>query len=158
MPIFKKDKKDTKMTSEQEPMKGAIVLGSPRSGTTLLRRLLDSHPDLSCPGETFLFRGCARFIEHDTISGGFDYGVLGALEGLGYSREDVLTRLRRFAVEFYEELARKDGKSMWIAKTAVDSFYMNQIEELFARHAKFICVLRHGLDVVCSMDEFSRDL
>ncbi len=142
-------------TSETQ---GIIILGVPRSGTTLLRRLLDAHPALCCPGETFLFRGCARFLEHDVISSGFDYGVLGALEGLGYQRGDVTARLRRFVTQFYEELAQKAGKPRWAAKTAVDSFYLPQIEELFTGHARFICLTRHGLDVVCSMDEFSRDL
>ncbi len=137
---------------------GIIILGSPRSGTTLLRRLIDAHPDICCPGETFLFRGCARFLQDETISAGFNYGILGALEGLGYDRHDVKDRLRRFATDFYEEMAAKAGKKLWAAKTAADSFYMPQIEDLFADHARFICVTRHGLDVVCSMEEFSRDL
>ena len=63
MPIFKSDNREN-----NEAEKGVIILGCPRSGTTLLRRLLDSHPDLSCPGETFLFRGAARFLKEDTIS------------------------------------------------------------------------------------------
>lgn len=137
---------------------GIIILGAPRSGTTLLRRLLDAHPDISCPGETFLFRGLAKFMEYDVISGGFDYGVMGALEGLGYERKDVNARLRDFATQFYTEMAKKAGKKRWAAKTAVDSFYIPQIEDLFAGHAKFICITRHGLDVACSMDEFTRDL
>jgi protein-tyrosine sulfotransferase len=33
---------------------GVVVLGFPRSGTTLLRRLLESHHDLCCPPETHL--------------------------------------------------------------------------------------------------------
>ncbi|MCA9663328.1 MAG: sulfotransferase, partial [Myxococcales bacterium] len=32
---------------------GIIVLGAPRSGTTLLRRLLDAHPNIACPPETY---------------------------------------------------------------------------------------------------------
>lgn len=139
-------------------MNGTIILGCPRSGTTLLRRLLNAHPDLSCPGETFLFRACSGFLESDDISIGFDYGASGALEGLGYERSDLEERLRIFVTQFYEELAQKEGKKHWIAKTAVDAFYMPTIEKLFAGHVKFIVILRHGLDVVCSMEEFSRDL
>lgn len=144
--------------SETSSSEGIIILGAPRSGTTLLRRLLDAHPDICCPGETFLFRGLARMMAHDTISGGFEYGMIGALEGLGYDRAALLSRLRGFATGFYAELSQKAGKKYWAAKTAVDSFYMPQIEELFANHARFICVTRHGLDVVCSMEEFTRDL
>jgi LPS sulfotransferase NodH len=146
------------ISDAQDNIKGTIVLGSPRSGTTLLRRLLDGHDQISCPGETFLFKGAAKFLEHDHISGGFEYGVLGGLEGLGYKREDVIARLRKFVTGFYEELARADNKSLWAAKTAIDSFYLQQIEEIFSGHVKFICILRHGLDVVHSMDKFSNDL
>ncbi len=137
---------------------GIIILGSPRSGTTLLRRLMDAHPDLCCPGESFLFKACAPFFEADKISHGFDYGVLSALEGLGFSQEETVTRLRSFATSFYEDLAKKNGKKYWVAKTAIDSFYMDTIESLFAGHSKFICVTRHGMDVVCSMEEFVKDL
>ncbi len=135
-----------------------IVLGCPRSGTTLLRRLLDAHQDLSCPGETFLFRSCAAFLESEQISHGFDFGPLNALEGLGFEREETLDRLRGFAAGFYKDIAKKSGKKHWVAKTAIDSFYLPAIEALFAGRAKFICITRHGLDVVCSMEEFTREV
>ena len=137
---------------------GIIILGCPRSGTTLLRRLLDAHPDLCCPGETFLFRACAAFLDADQISHGFEYGPLSALEGLGFDRSETLDRLRAFATGFYADMAKKAGKKHWVAKTAVDSFYLPAVEALFAGRARFICITRHGLDVVCSMEEFSRDL
>lgn len=144
--------------AENDIANGIIILGCPRSGTTLLRRLLNAHQDLCSPGETFLFKACASFFEADKISHGFDYGVLGALAGLGFDEEDTMGRLRKFCTGFYEELAARDNKKYWVAKTAIDSFYMDTIEALFADRAKFICVTRHGLDVVCSMEEFVKDL
>ena len=135
-----------------------IVLGCPRSGTTLLRRLLDAHQDLCCPGETFLFRSCAGFLESEQISHGFEFGPLNALEGLGFDRADTLERLRGFATGFYSDLAKKAGKKHWVAKTTIDSFYLPTIETLFGGRAKFICITRHGLDVVCSMEEFTREI
>jgi hypothetical protein len=43
-------------SSSAPPM--PIVVGSPRSGTTLLRLMLDAHPDLAIPPETgFLIAG-----------------------------------------------------------------------------------------------------
>lgn len=137
---------------------GIIILGCPRSGTTLLRRLMDAHPDLCCPGETFLFRACSGFLDSDIISHGFEYGAVGALEGLGFDKTDTIGRLHDFATGFYKDLAHKAGKKHWVAKTAVDSFYMPTIETLFAGRAKFIAITRHGLDVVCSMEEFVHDL
>ena len=40
---------------------GIVVLGVPRSGTTLLRRLLQAHPHIACPPETNLLSAASRF-------------------------------------------------------------------------------------------------
>jgi protein-tyrosine sulfotransferase len=137
---------------------GIIVLGMPRSGTTLLRRILDGHPAICAPAETFLFRAASRFLESEEIAFGIDYGVFGGLKPLGFSEERILKSVRGLAFGFYEELAQRAGKRRWAAKTAVDSFYAAAIERLCAGHARFVCVLRHGLDVVCSLKEFSDEL
>ncbi|MFN3287835.1 MAG: sulfotransferase [Sphingomonadaceae bacterium] len=36
------------------PRRGFAIFGFPRSGTTLLSRLLDAHPQVSSPPETYL--------------------------------------------------------------------------------------------------------
>jgi hypothetical protein len=137
---------------------GIVVLGMPRSGTTLLRRLFDGHSNICAPGETFLLRAAARFLESEEIAYGIDYGVLGGLKAMGFAEAAILERLRGLAFGYYEELARREGKSRWAAKTAVDSFHVDGIERLCGDHAFFICVVRHGLDVVCSLKEFSDEL
>lgn len=138
--------------------RGIVVLGMPRSGTTLLRRLLDAHPRIAAPGETFLLRGAARFLESETIADGIDYGVLGGLRAAGFAEDDVLRRLRDLVFGFLDEVADSEGKPRWAAKTAVDSFHIENIERVFGEHAYFVCLLRHGLDVVCSLDEFSGEV
>lgn len=141
-----------------KPHQGIIVLGMPRSGTTLLRRILDGHPNICAPGETFLLRAASRFLQSEEIAFGIDYGVVGGLKPLGFAEDDILGRVRALAFDFYAELARRAGKPRWAAKTAVDSFYTGAIERLCAGHVQFVCVLRHGLDVVCSLKEFSDEL
>ena len=44
---------------------GIIVLGAPRSGTTLTQRLLAAHPQIACPPETYLLRACSRFLHEE---------------------------------------------------------------------------------------------
>jgi len=137
---------------------GIVVLGMPRSGTTLLRRILDSHPTICAPGETFLFRAASRFLESEEIAFGIDYGVFGGLKPLGFTEERILDGVRGLAFGFYEELAHRAGKRRWAAKTAIDSFYAAAVERVCAGHVRFVCVLRHGLDVACSLREFSDEL
>jgi hypothetical protein len=137
---------------------GIIVLGLPRSGTTLVRRLLNSHPSISCPGENFLLRGAARFIESERIAYGIDYGVLGGLSSLGLPEEVVLSKLRSMTFDMLREIAKDQGKPRWATKTAVESFYIDAIERIYGKSAYFICVLRHGLDVVCSLKEFCDEI
>lgn len=138
--------------------RGIVVLGMPRSGTTLLRRILDSHPAICAPGETFLLRATSRFLESEEIAFGIDYGVLGGLKPLGFTSNEIMDPLRALPFRFYDELVRRAGKRRWAAKTAVDSFYVDAIERLYADHVQFVCVVRHGLDVACSLKEFSDEL
>lgn len=132
---------------------GIIILGAPRSGTTLVRRLLDAHPNLACPPETNLLNGCAKFLSEESIQEGVDIGVLSGLGYLGFEESEVLRRLREFAFTFHREHAKRSGKARWVEKTAFDSFYIDQIDRLCGEHAYFVGIVRHGLDVTCSLQE-----
>jgi protein-tyrosine sulfotransferase len=134
---------------------GIIVMGAPRSGTTLMRRILDAHPDVACPGETTLLAACARFLQADTIVEGLDVGVLSGLQFAGFEEEFVLGALREFAFGFHREYARRQGKSRWACKSALDVYYLDVIEKLCGAHAYFVCLQRHGLDVALSLKELS---
>lgn len=134
-------------------LEGIILLGAPRSGTTLLRRILDAHVDIACPGETNVFSGCARFLQSDTISEGLHIGAVTGLGFAGFSEKEVLERLREFAFSFHREYAAKHGKKIWASKTAFDLFHLPAIERLCGDRSRFICIQRHGLDVACSIAE-----
>jgi len=132
---------------------GIVVLGTPRSGTTLLRRLLDAHPNIACPPETYVLSGAARFLHEETFAQGLKIGALFGLGYAGFEEADVLARLRAFAFGFFEEHAEKAGKQRWAEKTAFDAFHVPAIRRLCAGHVKFVCLHRHGLDVAASIAE-----
>lgn len=133
--------------------RGIVVLGAPRSGTTLLRRILDAHPRIACPPETYVLRAAARFLHEDRFSRGLRIGVLVGLGYAGFAEDEVLSRLRAFAFGFAEDHAKRQGKPRWASKTAFDAFHVDAIRKLCQGHVQFICVQRHGLDVVASLEE-----
>lgn len=114
---------------------GIVVLGAPRSDTTLLRRILNAHPRIASPGEKCILSACARLLHSETVADGLDFGVISGLSFAGY--------------------AKKQGKQRWAEKTAVDIFHLDETESLCADKVKYTCVARHGLDVVCSLRKFS---
>lgn len=132
-----------------------VIFGCPRSGTTLLRRLLGAHPRIDCVGESFLLRAAVRFLSSETVAEGIDYGPLGGLGAMGFSSDEVKARLRAVVLDFHGEIAARSGKPRYAIKTAVDSFYLPQILDLMRGHARFVCLVRHGGDVAVSLAEFT---
>ena len=133
---------------------GIIILGCPRSGTTLLRRLFDAHPNIAAPGESYLLTAAARFLSAEPMVDGLEVGVLNGLGFLGFEANEVTARLREFIFAFRSEHAAREGKHRWLEKTAVDAFHVDAIARICGNHANFICVTRHGLDVACSMQDW----
>jgi hypothetical protein len=133
---------------------GIVILGSPRSGTTLLRMLVDAHPRICCPPETNLLGACSRFLHEESFGPGFSMGVLSGLSFSGYDDPAVLDRLREFAFGFFREIRDRAGKVRWAEKSAFDAFHLDAIERLCGASCRYVCVFRHGLDVVCSLKDF----
>ncbi len=131
---------------------GILIIGAPRSGTTLLRRLLDAQPNIRCPGETGLFSAGARFLQRQKLAEA-EVGVVSGLGFAGFAPHEVHERLREFLFSFHREIARRAGAKRWAEKTVWDAFHLSEIEEICGAHADFLCLVRHGLDVACSTQE-----
>ena len=130
--------------------KPVVVLGFPRSGTTLLARVFDAHPEVSCPPETNLLSACGRFLR-ESGSDGPPLGVLSGLALAGVPEADVLEELRRLVFSMHARLA--GGKPVWMEKSGFDIFYLDEIERLLGGHCRFVCIVRHPLDVVLSVKD-----
>jgi hypothetical protein len=145
------------MTQPTQPApgtyEGIVVLGSPRSGTTLLRRLINAHPRIACPPETNLLRACSRFLHEDHLAEGLNVGVRSGLAFSDIREDDVLDRLREFAFGFFRQILARSGKARWAEKTAFDIFHLENIERLLGSTCRYVCLFRHGLDVACSLKD-----
>ena len=135
------------------PGPGIVVLGAPRSGTTLLRRLLDAHSNIACPPETYVLSAAARFLHEEEFAQGLKIGVLFGLDYAGFDEAAVLARLRTFAFSFFEDHAANAGKARWAEKTAFDAFHVPAIRRLCDGHVRFVCLHRNGLDVAASLQD-----
>jgi protein-tyrosine sulfotransferase len=134
---------------------GIVILGMPRSGTTLLRRLLDAHPAICCPPETNVLSAAARFLREEASAGGVAVGVLSGLSFAGIAEEVVVARLRELTFGFLQDICRQSRKKRWAEKTAFNIFHLDQIEQLCGDSCRFLCLVRHPLDVVCSIKELT---
>ena len=131
-----------------------VILGFPRSGTTLLARLLDGHPEISAPPETGLLSASGRFLAELTEVEGPPLGVLTGLSMTGIPPADVYAALRALVFGFHDRIAA--GQPVWVEKTATDIFHLETLEPLLAGHVRFLCIVRNPLDVVASNLDLAR--
>lgn len=127
------------------------TIGFPRSGTTLLSRLLSAHPDISCPPETNVLNACGRFLREEEQTEGPPIGVISGLELAGVDPLLVLEPLRHLFFAVHDAYA--NGAAVTIEKSGFDAFYIDEIESLLRDHCRFICITRHPFDVVASVKE-----
>lgn len=140
--------------SDKTAKQGIVVIGFPRSGTTLLRRILNAHSNIACPGETYVLSGCARFIAAERILDGLEVGPINGLALAGTEPAETLRLLREFAVSLLERHATQASKPRWAEKTAIDSFHLDEIERILGDHVQYVLVYRHALDVCVSAQQW----
>lgn len=123
-----------------------FILGCQRSGTSLMRRILDSHSRIACPPESSFFVQLARV-----------YEIRRSLEGLlymGFAEAEVLEQMGRFYRHFLDTYAAQKGKERWADKTPHYLNHLDTLDLVFAGEPLYVGIVRHGLDVAFSLCEF----
>jgi len=144
-----------------------IIVGSPRSGTTLLRLMLDAHPHLAIPPETgFLISG-KRFNERqkDVVKTFFQTITKYPPDAPAWNDFHIpatdyyrrLLEIRPFSAPdgfrlFYKMYAERFGKSRWGDKTPLYAHHLIAIQDLLPE-AYFIHIIRDGRDTAISLRE-----
>lgn len=136
--------------------RGTLILGCPRSGTTLLRRIFDGHPRFACPGETTVFRAFARLLQTEQLAQGVQYGLVPGLELAGVPPEQVHADLRTLAMGWLDQVARRAGKPCWAEKSAVTAFHVPSLEAWLGSSVRYVILLREGLDTASSLVELAQ--
>jgi Sulfotransferase family len=137
------------------------VGGAPRSGTTWLQTLLNSHPDISCRGEGFFSKQLAEPLDHLIRARGEaiaakNKGIFAHAEGYpmpGSEETDIL-----LATGILLALDRqRDGRAVCAIgeKTPENVFFFPRVKRLFPG-GKFIGIARDPRDVLASAWHFFR--
>jgi hypothetical protein len=134
-----------------------ILLGVSRSGTTLLRVILDRSPGLAIPDESFFVPLLARrhgpTIEAERFLD--DVARIETIRSWGLSVADVAPRVRSgmgtgAAISaIYEAYAERTGKLRWGDKTPMYMRHLPLLEELFPV-ARYVHLIRDGRDAALS--------
>ncbi len=122
-----------------------FVVGSMRSGSTMLRLMLDSHPRIAIPSETG-FMGSAVAV-HRIPDWKFGDGWY---ERLGWSAAEVDERLRDLYDGMFRRYASKQGKPRWGEKTPFHTAHMARMAQIFP-DARFVGIVRHPGAVASSL-------
>ena len=120
-----------------------IIGGCPRSGTTLMRVILDTHPQICCGPESALFKPLWPALRKLPARFGIPDRTVDSL--FRYSRSQAW-----FVDEFFRLYCRLQDKPRWAEKTPANILHLDFILEHFP-NARVIHVLRDGRDAVCSM-------
>jgi protein-tyrosine sulfotransferase len=124
-----------------------FILSCERSGSTLLRYILDTHPALCCPGELYL----GQLIKDLRITISRTTALAAAKES---AELDAATQreVHRILDDLLSGFTRARGKRVWCDKTPANLKSMADIEWAFPE-ARFICLYRNSWDVVQSCVE-----
>ena len=165
------------MTVNTRPI---FIVGAPRSGTTLLQRMLRSHPHICSPtGESHfiipLYANRNNYRNLDTpqgiktileemrkISREF---VEEDLHGLTFDTDSLANEFHELGINtvigiitaLFEKNMRGEGKIRWAEKTPYYILHMRTILEIYP-DAQFIHIIRDGRDAALSMLARKHDL
>jgi glycosyltransferase involved in cell wall biosynthesis len=156
-----------KPSAPEPPM--PIIVGVARSGTTLLRLMLDSHPQLAIPQETHFLPDLRKLQQCPDLKGEensdarreeFLRIVTGCFSWKDFGLEESVLRAavtdpkKSFNVakatrRFYQLCARARGKERWGDKTPPYVWRLRDVAGLLPE-AHFIHIIRDGRDVALS--------
>jgi hypothetical protein len=117
-----------------------MVLSAPRSGSTLLRVVLNSHPQLHAPHETHVRRLAVKLTTPP---------VAHAMEGFGHNLADIEHML--WDRMLHRELMRS-GKETVVEKTPSNVFVAERLATCWP-DARFIFLQRHPMSIATSWHE-----
>jgi Sulfotransferase family len=137
-----------------------FLIGAPRSGSTLLARMLGSHPAIFAPAEPHLMPPLAHLGFHERVDQA-PYDPVITQEGLRSfvallpdGEADWLAGLRRATDYLYERALASSGRALFLDKTPAYALVLDFLVKLYP-DARYLVLTRHPVAVWSSyVDSF----
>ncbi|MBK9391876.1 MAG: sulfotransferase [Bacteroidetes bacterium] len=130
-----------------------FIVCCPRSGSTWLRLLINSHPEIACENETFIFTQSAGigniFKAYD-----LEFGFKGLRRYL--TKEDLIRFSGKYLEDIFQSFLEKRKKKFIVEKSVDHALCIPFIKSIFP-NSKFIHLVRDGRDVAISLNEASKN-
>lgn len=143
-----------------ESFQPLFIIGSPRSGTTMLQVLIGEHPKVATTVELTLYRFyVAPWLKTwDEEQRNSDIGRWHQGLPFVWKRDELSAFLREFTERVYRKLLdSKPGATHVLDKHPPNAMHLEVINE-FWPGARFIHLIRDGRDVACSMVSAARKI
>lgn len=149
-----------------------FIVGPPRAGTTMVRLMLNSHPDIAVPAETLFFPvvllRARKFGDFSTpeqvnafaeaVAQARSETLRPASEVFGFTPGELATAVAASGARSYADgfwafldlLARREGKRLCGEKTPYYSAWLGKLGQAYPR-ARFLAMVRDPRDVVMSL-------
>jgi hypothetical protein len=137
-----------------------FLIGAPRSGSTLLARMLGAHPEIFAPPEPHLMPPLAHLGFHERVDQA-PYDPVITQEGLRSfvrllpgGEADWLAALRRATDHLYERALAPSGRRLFLDKTPAYALVLEFLVKLYP-DARYLVLTRHPMAVWSSyVDSF----
>ncbi|MEG4108429.1 sulfotransferase [Microcoleus sp. S13_C5] len=137
-------------------MQRIFLVGSPRSGTTMLQSLLAAHPEVISFPESKFF----HYLLYKKFAGKFPARMEAFFKDeinrpdllQGFDDSQTVGAKVSWFVRVLDGLAAEQNKSIWLEKTPEHIYFIEDIQRLLP-DAKFIHILRNSMDTIASLHE-----
>jgi len=130
--------------------KPIIIGGFYRSGTSLVRRIFDSHQSFYCGPEVKFFKDFYADYLSDPLA---HVRFFSSVRSMGLEEDQLFDVFGQSFVECHEFAAKKHGKRRWADKNPENVLYLEQWRRLLDDKFVFIHVVRNPLDALASLNE-----
>lgn len=127
-----------------------IIGGFYRSGTSLLRRLLNAHSHIHCPPEVKFFPDFFGLYRNDPLG---HVRFFATLRSIGLPERELLQIFGSAYRDARERAARACGKIRWADKVPENVLYLDRWRQILPGGFAFINMVRHPLDALGSLKE-----